>query len=304
MPSASPALAAEPAVTGRCRCPGSADGCCDFTALGAFPDESGLMPGQQVWRCRHCGVGISMPPLPDPAFLYSGRESQDFQPDSQGLARAIKQVFFRRQARALLKSLPGTHARVLDFGCGSGLFTRCLGDVAVGSTVTGSDFHPVPPPELAGRPYLPMAEQESAADQFDLVLAMHVLEHDDDAAALLARIVRMARPGGTLVLEVPDIDCLWASVFGPQWDAWYLPYHRTHFSRASLLQLLAEAGLEVLEVRPACVPTMGRTLANLCGAGNSLPFLLAGAALHPLQWLGEVMTGRPSALRVVARRPA
>ena len=47
---------------------------------------------------------------------------------------------------------------------------------------------------------------------------------------------------------------------------------------------------------------MGRSVANLVGARNSLPFLLAGAALHPVQLAGEKLSGRPSALRVIARR--
>ena len=122
------------------------------------------------------------------------------------------------------------------------------------------------------------------------------------AAGLLGRIVRMAKPGGLVVLEVPNIDCVWTGLLGQAWDAWYLPFHRTHFSRPSLAALVEAGGLRLLEQHDACVPTMGRSIANALGVGNSLPVLLAGAALHPVQWLGEKITGRPSALRMVARR--
>lgn len=283
-------------------CAVAPDGTCDFALLGEFEDKSGKVGAVQVFQCRHCRIGVTTPPLPDVAFLYEDRESQDFQPNTGGLARAIKVMAFHRQARQLLAQLPAPPGKVLDFGCGSGLFTRCLGDIVGSAQVVGSDFHSAPPADLVGRAYLPMDSLEPAAGSFGTVLAMHVLEHDDDAVGLLGRIARMARPGGIVVLEVPNIDCVWTRVFGQAWDAWYLPFHRTHFSAPSLRGLVERAGLSVIGLHSVSVPTIGRSLANFMGARNSLPFLLAGAALHPLQLAGEKLSRRPSALRVIARR--
>ena len=280
-------------------------GPCDFAVLASFPDISGKVGPQEVWRCQNCGHGITRPPLADVAFLYDNRASQDFQPLATGPARTIKSLAFAQQAKTLLRQLPKRPSTVLDFGCGSGLFTRVLGDVLGGSgAVTGSDFHSDAPVDLADRRYLPMADIQSHAGTFDLVMAMHVLEHDDDALGLLARIIALARPGGIVVLEVPNIDCIWAGPLGAAWDAWYLPYHRSHFSRTSFVHLAKAGGLEVLAMHNICLPSMGRSLANLCGRANSLPFLLAGVILHPLQWAAERLSGRPSALRLIARKPA
>jgi hypothetical protein len=91
-------------------------------------------------------------------------------------------------------------------------------------------------------------------------------------------------------------------VFGRHWDAWYLPYHRTHFSRDSLRALIRSEGLIVEREIGVSLPTMGRTVANLFGQRNSLAFILIGVALHPMQWLGELVTGRPAALRMIARK--
>lgn len=284
-------------------CSAGPHGRCEYDTLGSFDDKSGKVGEVEVLRCRHCGIGITMPPLPDVAFLYEGRGSQDFQPQTSRLAHLIKKIAFRRQARALLSDAAVRPARVLDFGCGSGLFTRCLGDVLEGASVTGSDFHPAPPADLSDRPYVPMNRLQEVEGSFDLVLAMHVLEHDDDVPGLLHRIAHMARPGGLIIIEVPNIDCCWTGLLGKAWDAWYLPFHRTHFSRASLEAAISRGGLEIVRTIDACVPTMGRSLANAFGVRNSLPFLLAGIALHPVQWIGEKLTGRPSAIRIVARRP-
>lgn len=275
---------------------------CTFESMGAFADKSEKVGEVTVLRCTRCGIGISMPPIADVAFLYEGRESQDFQPDSRGISHKIKNLAFRRQARQLLRQLGRAPERIADFGCGSGQFTRCLAETAKSAGVSGCDFHADPPDELSANSYFPMTELPAHRGGFDLVLAMHVLEHDDDADALLARITSLAGPGGTIVLEVPNIDCFWAGLLGKAWDAWYLPFHRTHFSRTALRALIERGGLCIEQDLDICVPTMGRSVANALGARNNLFFLLVGVALHPLQWLGEWLTSRPSAIRIIARK--
>lgn len=281
-------------------CPVAHEDRCNFGP--PMPHFDRHRPGAaSVIRCHRCGVGISRPPLSDVAFLYEDRTSQDFQQSRSRLTRAIKSIAFRRQARLLLEQIRSRPDRVVDFGCGSGLFTRELAGLLPGSVVIGTDFHPAPPAELGNVPYEPLDATADLAGQNDLVLALHVLEHDDDPAALLARIIRFAKSGGRLVIEVPNVDCIWAGVFGRYWDAWYLPYHRVHFSRESLCRLVRQSGLTIELQADTCIPTMGRTVANLLGRRISVIFLLLGIALHPFQWLGERLSKRPSALRVIAR---
>ena len=133
---------------------------------------------------------------------------------------------------------------------------------------------------------------------------MHVLEHDDDAAGLLATIAGYACQGGTVIIEVPNVDCVWSKWFGKFWDAWYLPYHRQHFTRGSLIKLMQRTGLEIQSVHGVSVPTMGRTFANMFGRPNNLFWLLLGIIGHPIQLMGEALTRRPSAIRVIATKGA
>jgi SAM-dependent methyltransferase len=277
-------------------------GHCEFGQPRAFQDRSGRVGEVSVRRCRHCGHGITHPPLANVAFLYADRASQDFQPTTAGLAHRIKRLVFRLDASRLLRQVGIKPRRTLDFGCGSGLFTRCLGDLQAGGEVVGSDFHEQPPADLAGRPYVPNAELDAQQGSYDLVLAMHVIEHDDDPAALVRRIVALGRTGSSFVFEVPNVDCAWARVFGEAWDAWYVPFHRIHFSRTSFRALIERSGLVIEREIDVCLPSLGRTLANLLGRRNTLPLLLAGIALHPIQWLGERLTQKPSALRIIARK--
>ena len=300
-----PAAAVSPADAPRCL--GAAGDVCDLIDLGVFPDRSGQVGEVSVLRCRTCGAGQSRPPLSDVAFLYADRTSQEFQPRTGALARTMKNVFFSAQARRLLAaaaSAAGAPPKlIVDFACGSGLFTTSLARAAGGARVVGVDFHSSPPPDLTGADYRPMGQIDALRGQADLVLAMHVLEHDDDPTALLVRIAALARPGAAVVVETPNIDCFWTPVFGRAWDAWYLPYHRTHFTRRSLRTLVEAAGLAVLREQNVSVPSLGRTIANLLGRRNGLLFIGLGAGLYPVQWAAEWLTGRPVAIRVIARKP-
>jgi SAM-dependent methyltransferase len=275
---------------------------CDFQSIGPFEDLSGKVGHVEVLRCRRCGHGITTPRLNDVSFLYEGRQSQDYQPDAKGISAVIKDAAFRLQARKLLGQLPKAPASVLDFGCGSGQFTRVLAEMSPDVMVLGTDFHDTPPTALHGRPYVPMHELDGYTGQYDLVLAMHVLEHDDDPDRLLSLISAMAKPGGTIVIEVPHVDCIWNRLLGKKWDAWYVPYHRTHFTRASLRRRLEVTGLRLVAMHDVTVPTMGRTVAKCFGKKNNLFWLLVGIALHPIQWLGERLSGQPTAIRAIANK--
>lgn len=274
---------------------------CQFVSLGEFLDRSGKVGHVEVLRCQRCGHGISIPPLADVGFLYENRESQDYQPDSKGLAHIIKDMAFRLQARKLLSQIGEAKGHILDFGCGSGQFTRVLGEVA-DAKVIGADMHSEAPSELLAELYLGPAQLSDRKGTFDVVLAMHVIEHDDNADALLANLASYARPGGKVVVEVPNIDCIWAESFGKFWDAWYLPYHRQHFTKGSLMKLMQRNGLKLEALHGITVPTMGRSFANMFGKRNNFFWLLLGIVTYPIQLLGEALTGRRTAIRAIASR--
>jgi SAM-dependent methyltransferase len=277
---------------------------CQQISLGSFLDRSGMMPALEVRQCPDCGHATTLPPLADVRFLYGERESQDYQPDIRNsLSKRIKALAFRFQARKLLAQLPAVPRTALDFGCGSGQFTSAVSSLSAETLWTASDFFDDRPQELDGCDYVANHALDQRGEQFDLVMALHVLEHDDDSDTLLARISAFAKPGATVVIEVPNVECSWIRVFGRFWDGWYVPFHRHHFSRRSLVETLERGGLEVLAVHGITAPTMGRSMANLFGARNSLFWLLVGIALHPLQLAGELLGGQRTALRAVARKP-
>lgn len=256
-----------------------------------------------VARCGDCGIGITLPQNLAIEDLYKDRTSQDYQPRTGRISAWIKRMAFRRDAARMIAGLGATPVCVVDYGCGSGLFTGALADVLPPNTrVIGADMHDEPPPALIDKEYRQYREMADLYGTADLLLAMHVLEHDERPVAFLKKVGRFVRPGGHIILEVPCIDCVWNDIFGQYWDAWYLPYHRLHFSRLALRQVVVKSGMSIVRVAPVSVPTMGRTLANLLNVPNNLPMILLAAALQPIQFALERMTDRPSAVRLLLQK--
>lgn len=292
-------------VTGFAQCPSRDGGSCSFPAnpLVSVPDAK--FGDMQIFRCEHCGHGITTPYLPDVSVLYHGRETQDYQPRDNAIATAIKLFAFRRQVGTMLQQAGFAGGRILDFGCGSGLYTAAIAACAKESgEVTGLDFFPEPPSQIGSADYLPFARSSQLYHSADLVTCFHVLEHDPEPQKILDQLVALAKPGATVVIEVPHIDCPWRHVFGRYWDNWYLPFHRTHFSRSSLRAAVRQSGLSILDEHAVHIPAIGRSLANVLGVRNNLAMVLVSALGHPVQMLGERVLDGPSALRIIARAPS
>jgi 2-polyprenyl-6-hydroxyphenyl methylase / 3-demethylubiquinone-9 3-methyltransferase len=104
--------------------------------------------------------------------------------------------------------LPGS--RVLDVGCGGGLLAEAL--ARAGATVTAIDLAPgmIEVARLHAREQgleidyrIASAEElaRSAAERFDIVTCMEMLEHVPEPAATVATLAQLLRPGGSLFVS-------------------------------------------------------------------------------------------------------
>jgi SAM-dependent methyltransferase len=75
--------------------------------------------------------------------------------------------------------------------------------------------------------------------EFDVVGAFDVIEHIEDDGAAVREMVRAVRPGGGLMLTVPQHQFLWS-----RFDDHVHHYRR--YSRSQLSQLLEHAGCEIV----------------------------------------------------------
>lgn len=82
-------------------------------------------------------------------------------------------------------------------------------------------------------------------DSFDLVYSSGLIEHFDDTAAVVAEHIRLLKPGGKLVLAVPNLEGVQGRVFAklarPLWNAHHV------FSPNELAETLSALGLREIQ---------------------------------------------------------
>ena len=191
-------------------------------------------------RCRACGLAY-LDPRPDDAAL--GAYYADYY--GGGRHPVFKDLFMAARARKLGRAPRGS--RLLDFGCGRGDFimaARRRGWEGVG--VERSDTPVMQLREGLGLTIVtPDAVAGLADASFDAITLWHVLEHLPHPREQLAQIHRLLRPGGRLMIEVPNFGGWLARIGGNVWYHLDVPRHLLHFDRASLKRLLATSGFQI-----------------------------------------------------------
>lgn len=199
------------------------------------------------WRCPACG--FEPEPGPFPSFLAGGTSGDPYESEFFAeLARIEPESFWFRARNRLLVSVFGRHfgsARSLfEVGCGSGFVLAGFREAFPGLELAGGELF-LEGLELA-RQRLPDVELLRLDAQnlpyeaeWDAIGCFDVLEHVEDDAAVLSEIRRALRPGGGLLLQVPQHRRLWG-------EADRIAHHVRRYSRAELAEKLVAAGFEVV----------------------------------------------------------
>jgi len=192
-------------------------------------------------RCPSCGLTYVSPrPTRDrigrfyPPDYAPHQEVQGF--EGRVLGRRSKRF---QPVRAME---PG---RYLDVGCGSGgaLLRMKVGgwDVA-GFEVSEQAARAGRAGGLDIRTGRELADAAFEARSFDLVTLFCVLPHLHDPQAVLAEVARILRPGGVLLMTMPNLRSLNFMLFRQRWYHLDPPRHLHFFLPGNLRELAARAG--------------------------------------------------------------
>lgn len=138
--------------------------------------------------------------------------------------------------------------RILDVGCGPG---KLLSDLREqGWEVYGVDFSAVAVDYARSRHGLDVRLgdlfQAGYKDgYFDVVMFNHSLEHIYNPLETLKEAHRIMKPGGLLLISIPNAGGLEAKIFGKWWVHWDTPRHLYHFTKATMTRLVAGAGFRL-----------------------------------------------------------
>lgn len=230
-----------------------------------------------VYLCEKCMVGVTIPTpsLEDISELYStgsyrSGSGKRFNPLVEYLIY-VSRILRKRRIQKYIKQ-----GRILDIGCGRGLFLEIMR--RDGWDVTGVEYNKETALHVF-ETYGIKAQTETSIrtlpdKSFDVITLNHVLEHTYRPAELIKECRRLLRKDGLLVIAVPNIHSLQASAGGKVWFHLDLPFHINHFSEKGLSKLLNRNSFSLLKTRQFDLEygPFGwlQTLLNLSGLSENL----------------------------------
>jgi len=214
-----------------------------------------------------------------------GEEQQVFSPAGAACARS------EHLLRQVLSRCPLPECgRLLDVGCGNGVLLKSFGALMPGWRLNGLDLDERSREVVLALPGVEdffACDLEDASGSFDVLSMLHCLEHVPGPAAFLGKALDRLKPGGLLLVQVPDFT---ANPFDLT-----IADHCTHFHpqgleavarRAGFDPLLLDQGLVAKELtliaRKPLLPAEAPSSAT--AAADPRP-----AARQALDWLGAVL---------------
>jgi SAM-dependent methyltransferase len=203
------------------------------------------------WRCEDCG---HEPTVIDGFVAFAptlASENEGFHEDYFAELAALEASNFWFRARnklivwAMQTYLPECQ-RFLEIGCGTGFVLDGIRAAFPSAELSGSEIFATGLAFAAARvPSARLYQMDARSipfrDHFDAIGAFDVLEHIEDDVAVIAEIAKALRPGGGLVLSVPQHPSLWSAQ-----DAH--AFHVRRYTAGRLRRKVEAAGFEVIRM--------------------------------------------------------
>lgn len=204
-----------------------------------------------IAECRGCGLTYLLNP-PDEEVIYEEYyriefKGSDYKKDS-GYPH-LREIFEINKHRTeyinrLNKEKEGY--KILDIGCGSGLFLKSCKDAgleAEGMDVSNNAL------EFARNEFGLTVFRKQVEDlisegkKYSLITMWHVLEHIMEPADELKKIKELLTPDGIVLIEVPNLNSIKFRLSGRKWKGGNHPlYHRSFFTSKTLKDTIKRGG--------------------------------------------------------------
>ena len=230
--------------------------------------------GYALQRCEACGSASLTGDAGDPE-LYEGGPYAVPRGWRDRVLEPLRRLVDRDRLRLLGGLAPGL--RVIEIGAGRGRLLAAL-------RARGHDAVGIEPSRSSsgvaldrGLPVEPVSLEQASfpADEADLVVLWHVLEHLDRPADALGRAREWLKRDGRLVVAVPNLDSVQARIGGDRWFHQDVPRHRVQFTGKGVEELMRRCGFAPTRVRHVMLDQsalgMWLTLLNRLTRGRDVP---------------------------------
>jgi len=238
--------------------------CLEPHAIAGSPGRDRLFKLAQgffpLFRCVACGC-IFQHPFPEDRALAQFYPQKYWWAEGEKQERGLAR-WLRRLEKVYREFVVADHVRfldscalknnregkqLLDIGCGGGTFLHVA--QSHGFIPHGMD-QSAEAVDIASRQYgYPVRQGEIGSRiweerRFDFVTMFHVLEHLSNPRQGLKFAGDLLRPGGVLIVQVPNAASVQARLFGNRWHGLDVPRHVINYTPRSLGFLLRDMGFE------------------------------------------------------------
>ncbi len=291
---------------------------------GLADTRFGVPGSYDIYRCAHCGLEETLP-KPSASELKRLYETYyNFGGETGTRYTRWREHFFFSFLNRLWSRLDGDISfyqrpgagRLLDIGCNEGRGLRIY--ARNGFQVEGLELNATAAAvarSMGFDVHTCLLDEFRPAAAYDVAVLSNVLEHSLDPKQMLLDVHRILASNGQVWISCPNSESWLRRMFGRAWINWHVPFHISHFSAATLRELLEGTGYSQIEVRqitPAVwvaqsliaffFATKGKKNRQLRNPFLTLLLmLLARSVLFPVLWL-ENKRGRGDCLLIVARK--
>ena len=198
--------------------------------------------------CDNCGLGhtvfdfngSSLDKYYPPIYYGDGGNKALFSPVS-----VVMDYFREHRAREINGKflVPG---KILDIGCGKAIMLTKLNQL--GWDCVGTERSEISAKKAKSNKKIDiriaqdLMECNFKNNEFDVITMFHVLEHITNLNQVTHELIRILKPGGLLIIEVPNLDSFQSKLGGGKWFHIDAPRHLLHFTKSSLSKSICNVG--------------------------------------------------------------
>jgi 2-polyprenyl-3-methyl-5-hydroxy-6-metoxy-1,4-benzoquinol methylase len=200
------------------------------------------------YQCCNCGLIYQFPqPLPETWPILYPENYSVYQPARSSWVQRLGQM---KRSQVVLRYK--SSGKLLDIGCGNGEFLLHMRSRGEWELV-GIEHNKRIAESLKSEQQLdifmdPLEDISFQSSSFEVITMWDVLEHLPDPRSSLQECRRILKPGGVLVLRLPNYESIDAQLFGKCWAGLDSPRHFFVFGKTNIGLLLDETGFSIQEI--------------------------------------------------------
>lgn len=251
----------------------------------------------RIYQCKECTLRFTNP-IPEQeeiGYYYQSEEYISHSNTSKGFINRIYQIVrgitLNSKRKTVQKESGLKNGKILDVGCGTGEFLNKMKE-------SGWETQGIEPDDNARAMAIknhglkidkPDAFFDLAEGEYDVISMWHVLEHVHKLDEYIENLYRLLKPGGTLIIAVPNYQSYDAKHYRTTWAAYDVPRHLYHFSVKAIEHLVGRFKFRVNNIR---IMPFDSFYVSMLSEGYKEGFMPVGIFIGFLSWISAIFNSK------------